>query len=162
MQGLGSDQSQRALTAPEELNGGVTSAITIFHITGIIPQVVLLYGANSQGNCHFLLTEVLPEDPARPTKQEWITTEASDVRLSLLSGTSVDECVGVCIWKHKAMLDRWFRHCAWMIFTKNTSCYKYIYIYIFFTLHTYCMRNCKTIWAAVVLGAGGWGGLECW
>lgn len=70
MQSLGSDESQRALTSPEELNGGVTSAITIFHITGIIPQVFLLYGANSQGNCYFLLTEVLLEDPARPTKGE--------------------------------------------------------------------------------------------
>lgn len=69
MQGFASIQSQRGLTAPEELNGGVTSAITIFHITGIIPQVLLLYGANSQGNGHFLLTEVLLDNPARPTKQ---------------------------------------------------------------------------------------------
>lgn len=70
MQSLGSDQSQRALTAPEELNGGVTSAITIFNITGVIPQVVLLYRANSQGNRHFLLAEMLLDDPAQPTKQD--------------------------------------------------------------------------------------------
>lgn len=68
MQSLGSDQSQRALTAPQELNGGVTSAITIFHITGIVPKVFLLYGADGQGNCHLLLTKVLLEHSERSTK----------------------------------------------------------------------------------------------
>lgn len=70
MQSFSGDQSQRALTAPEELNGGVTSAITVFNITGIIPQVLLLYGANSQGNRHFLLAEMFLDDPAGPRKQD--------------------------------------------------------------------------------------------
>lgn len=98
MQSFGSDQSQRALTAPEELNGGVTSAITVFNITGIIPQVLLLYGANSQGNCHFLLAEMLLDDPARPTKQDWKLTEASAVCFSF---TVRKQCV-------------WMRRCVWM------------------------------------------------
>lgn len=148
MQGLGSDQSQRALTAPEELNGGVTSAITIFHITGIIPQVFLLYGANSQGNCHFLLTEVLLEDPARPTKQEWITTEASDVRLSLLSGTSVDECVSVYMWKHTRPC--WTDGSVTVHGWTSWRTLHAINICIFYSAQkTYCRTNNKTIQAAL-------------
>lgn len=61
---------QRALTPPEELDGSLTAAVTIFHITGIIPQVVLLQGVNSQGNGHFLLTQMLLDNPARQTNQK--------------------------------------------------------------------------------------------
>lgn len=65
------DKCKRALTAPQELNGSLTTTVTVLHITRVIPQIFFLYGANSQGNGHFLLTKMLSDNPARPTKQYW-------------------------------------------------------------------------------------------
>lgn len=43
-----SGKRQRALTPPEELESGLATAVSIFHITGIISQVLLLQRVNSQ------------------------------------------------------------------------------------------------------------------
>lgn len=64
-----SGKRQRALTPSEELDGGLATAITILHITGIIAQVLLLQGVNCQGNGHFLLTKMLLDNPARQTNK---------------------------------------------------------------------------------------------
>lgn len=61
---------QRALTPSEELDGRLASAVPVLHITGIIPQVLLLQRVDSQGNGHFLFTEVLFDNPATQNKQK--------------------------------------------------------------------------------------------
>lgn len=70
-----SGKRQRALTPSEELDGGLATAITILHITGIIAQVLLLQGVNCQGNGHFLLTKMLLDNPARQTNGEILILE---------------------------------------------------------------------------------------
>lgn len=64
-------ERQRALTPLEELDGSLASAVTVFHITGIISQVLLLQRVNSQRNGHFLLTKMLLDHPATQRKTHW-------------------------------------------------------------------------------------------
>lgn len=63
------DKCQGALTPPEELNGSLAATVTVLHITRIVSQVLLLQGAYSQGNGHFLLAKMLLHDPATTNKQ---------------------------------------------------------------------------------------------
>lgn len=63
------DKCQGALTPPEELDGGLPTTVAVFHITRIVSQVLLLQGAYSQGNGHFLLAKMLLDDPATRGKK---------------------------------------------------------------------------------------------
>lgn len=64
------DKCQGALTPPEELNGSLPTTVAVFHITRIVSQVLLLQGAYSQGNGHFLLAKMLLDDPATRGKKQ--------------------------------------------------------------------------------------------
>lgn len=73
VQGALTRARQRALTPPEQLDGGLATAVAIFHITGIISQVLLLQGVDGQRNGHLLLSQMLLDHPAKQATKhtEW-------------------------------------------------------------------------------------------
>lgn len=86
-------ERQRALTPLEELDGSLASAVTVFHITGIISQVLLLQRVNSQRNGHFLLTKMLLDHPATQRKTHWAMPAAGNSRYLCCCARTCNQCV---------------------------------------------------------------------
>lgn len=94
-----SGKRQRALTPPEELDGCLATAITIFHITRIVSQVLLFQRVNSEGNGHFLFTKMFFDHSAKTNKQTTTKTTLQCLAVvNVINAVEFDVRTNTCEW----------------------------------------------------------------